>query len=138
MGSRDVELEYNRDAKAIEGYSDADWGGSPDDRRSTTGYVFILNGGAITWNSKKQPTVALSTTEAEYMALAQATKEAIWLQRFLAEIGVDSPAKMVIYSDNQSAISLARNSTFHARTKHIDIQHHFLREKIESGELEIS
>ena len=71
------------------------------------------------------------------MALAQATKEAIWIQRFLEEIGMDSPTEIVIYSDNQSAISLAKNSVHHARTKHIDIRHHFLREKIESGELEV-
>src|SRR4051812_27412725 len=86
-GTRDLELEYRHDGKAIEGFSDADWGGNLDDRRSTTGYVFMLYGGAVTWNSKRQPTVALSTTEAEYMALGQTTKESTWLKNLLAEIG---------------------------------------------------
>ena len=75
--------------------------------------------------------------EAEYMALAQAIKEAIWVRCFLSDIDIDLPARMTVYSDNQSAILLCRNSTFHVRTKHIDIHHHFLREKIESGELEV-
>ena len=76
-GTRELELEYRCKTNHIEGYADADWAGNLDDRRSTTGYVFILHGGAITWNSKKQPTVTLSTTEAEYLVLRQATKEAI-------------------------------------------------------------
>jgi hypothetical protein len=82
--------------------------------------------------------VALSMMEVEYMALAQATKEAIWLQWFLGEVGIDLPTKMVVFSDNQLVISLTKNSTFHAWTKHIDIQHHFLREKIKGGKLEVS
>src|SRR4051812_546770 len=86
-GTRNSTLEYRHGANPLEGYADADWAGSIDNRKSTTGYVFTLHGGAITWNSKKQPTVALSTTEAEYMALGQVTKEVIWLKKFLAEIG---------------------------------------------------
>ena len=136
-GTMNYSLEYRRSDQVTHGYSDADWAGNLDNRRSTTGYAFIMNNAAISWASKRQPTVALSTTEAEYMALAQATKEAIWIQRFLDEVGVKLPTRMTIYSDNQSAISLAKNSTFHARTKHIDIRHHFLREKIENGEIEI-
>ena len=73
-------LEYKRSDKIVHGYSDADWAGNIDNRRSTTGYAFLMNGGAVSWASKQQPTVALSTTEAEYMALAQATKEAVWIR----------------------------------------------------------
>ena len=137
-GTLDYALEYSGSDQAVHGYSNADWARNIDDHHSTTGYAFLLNRGAISWASKKQLMVALSTTEAEYMALAQVTKEAIWIRRFLSEINTDLPTKMIVYSDNQSAISLCRNSTFHARTKHIDIRHHFLREKVESGELEIS
>jgi hypothetical protein len=138
-GSRDLELTYSHGTKTIEGYADADWAGSLDDRRSTTGYVFILHGGAITWNSKKQPTVALSTTEAEYLALGQAAKESIWLKKLLTELGFHQKDRPIeINSDNQGAIALTKNPTFHARTKHIDIRHHFLREKYEAKEIAIA
>lgn len=96
-----------------------------------------MAGGAISWNSKKQPTVALSTTEAEYMAFTHATKEAVWLHKLFKDIGFSQNGPMTIFSDNQSCISLSRNPTFHARTKHVKIQHHFVREKIENGEIDL-
>ena len=102
------------------------------------GYIFYLSGGAISWSSKHQATVALSSTEAEYMALIQATKEAIWLRSLLAELNYTQERPTTLFEDNQSAIALARNPVHHARSKHIDIQHHFVREKIESKEIEIS
>src|SRR5665213_2460535 len=120
------------------GYSDANWGNDVSTRRSTTGYIFFLSGGAISWSSKRQATVALSSTEAEYMALTQATKEAIWLRSLLAELNYTQERPTTLFEDNQSAIALARNPVHHARSKHIDIQHHFVREKIESKEIEIS
>ena len=98
----------------------------------------MLHGGAVTWNSKRQPTVALSTTEAEYMALGQATKESAWIKRLLVEIGFhqqNQPAK--ILSDNQGAISLTKKLMFHSQTKHIDIQHHFLCEKSKASEIRV-
>src|SRR6184192_3086251 len=108
--------------KPIEGYADTDWAGNLDDRRSMTGYIFILYGGAITWNSKKQPTVALSMTEAEYMALRQATKESIWLKRLLKEVSFHQRTEPIqIHIDNQGALALTKNPTFHTCTKHIDI-----------------
>ena len=121
------------------GYTDADWGGG-DDRRSIGGYAFILNGAAICWTSKKQSTVALSSTEAEYMALTQATKESLWLQALMMDIGARGHLEEVrnIYIDNQGAIALARNPEFHARTKHIDIQYHFVREHIESKRITLT
>ena len=120
------------------GYSDANWGNDVNTRRSTTGYIFYLSGGAISWSSKRQATVALSSTEAEYMELTQATKEAIWLRGLLAELNYTQERATTLFEDNQSAIALAKNPVHHARSKHIDIQHHFICEKIESNEIEIS
>jgi transposase InsO family protein len=139
QGTSNHVLQYGGSPLSLQviGYCDADYAGDIDTRRSTTGYTFLLAGGAISWNSKKQPTVALSTTEAEYMAATHATKEAIWLQRFFKDIGFLQDSPMTIYSDNQSCISLSRNPTFHARTKHVEIQHHFVREKIESGDINL-
>ena len=133
-------FEYSKPDSSLVGYSNADWAGNLNDRRSTTGYTFLIAGGTISWSSKKQPTVALSTTEAEYMALTQATKEGIWIRRLLEEIGADSKIHRqptTIRSDNQGCIALAKNSIYHARTKHIDIQHHFVREKVECNEIEL-
>ena len=129
---------YGNDDFILKGYSDADHG-ALEDRRSTSAYVFTLAGGAISWMSKKQPTVALSSTEAEYIALTQAVKESMWIQRFLKEIGRYDGVKdaNVIYEDNQGAIALANNPEFHARTKHIDIQYHYVREKVQSGEIDL-
>ena len=112
------------------GYSDADWAGSLDDRRSTTGYVFQLGGGAISWCSRKQKTTALSSTEAEYMAVAAAIKEALWLRFLLREAGFPQDEPTVIFEDNQSCIALAKNPGKHDRTKHIDIRYHFAREQV--------
>ena len=119
----------------LQGYTDADFGGS-NDRRSTSGYVFVLGGGAISWCSKRQSTVALSTTEAEYMALTQATKEYIWLKTLWHELGRQSE-NQVIFVDNNSAIDLANNPEYHSRTKHIDVEYHFIREKVENKEVNI-
>ena len=137
-GTADVCLSFSSHEgdSVLHGFVDSDWGGNSEERRSTSGYAFIFAGGAISWNSKKQPTVALSTTEAEYMAATQATKEAIWLRRFLEEIGFKQEGPTPIHSDSQGSIALIRNPVHHARTKHIDIQHHFVREKYESKEIE--
>ena len=115
------------------GFTDADWG-SGDDRKSIGGYTFLLNGSAISWNSKKQSTVALSLTEAEYIALTQAAKESIWLQALLLDLGAQRHLEEIrnIYVNNQGAITLARNPELHARTKHIDIQYHFVRQHTEN------
>jgi hypothetical protein len=91
----------------------------------------------VSWASKRQPTVALSTTEAEYMALSAAAREAVWMQRLFMELRFDAADSITINVDNQSCISLAKNPSFHARTKHIDIRHHFVREKVESGVVDL-
>jgi transposase InsO family protein len=115
------------------GYSDSDWGSDPDDRRSVTGYVFMLGGGAVSWQARKQTTVALSSVEAEYMAATQATKEAMWWRSVLVELGHHVNGPTVIHSDSQGSIALTRNPQHHARSKHIDIRHHFVREQVAVG-----
>jgi hypothetical protein len=111
------------------GYCDADYAGDLDTRRSTTGYVFIINGGAVSWQSRRQPTVAVSTSEAEYMAAASAVKEALWLRKLLGDFG-DKTTTIEIKGDNQSALKLLRNPISSMRSKHIDIVHHFARERV--------
>jgi hypothetical protein len=101
------------------------------DRKSTSGYAFFLNGAPISSASRKQQTVALSTAEAEYVALAAATQEALWLRALLEELGLHQEQPTLLLQDNQSAIAIAKNPEFHARTKHIDIRHHFVRDAVE-------
>jgi ribonuclease HI len=137
-GTKNYSLKYERDGNDVHAYTDADWAGDSDNRRSTTGYVFRLGNGAISWNSRRQPTVALSSTEAEYMALTEAAKEAIWLKKLLSKLGYYSLKNPFhIFSDNQGAIDLGRNPIHHSRTKHIDIRHHFIREQIQAKEMEV-
>eukprot|EP00253_Pinus_taeda_P005509 PITA_05509 len=112
----------------LAGYSDSDWVGNLDDRRSITGYAFSIGSGVISWSSKKQSTVALSSCEAEYQALSAATCEAIWLRRLLSDADESQKEATSIKTDNQSTIKLAYNPIFHKNTKHIDTQFHFVRE----------
>jgi hypothetical protein len=121
----------------IFGYSDSDWAADQNDRRSTTGYAFLYVGGAISWASKKQPTVALSSTEAEYMAVSDASRHAIWLRSFLSELGFPQDSSTLIHVDNKGSIDLALNPVHHKRTKHIDIRHHFIRQCIEDRTIEL-
>ena len=114
----------------IHGFVDADWAGDMDQRRSTSGYVFNLFGGIVSWMSKKQFVVALSTTDAEYMAATHAGKELVCLQRLCSSMGSVQGA-IRIDCDNQSAIFLAKNPAYHSKTKHIDVQYHFVRDMIE-------
>ena len=119
------------------GYTDADWAGSVTDRRSTSGFMFSLGSAAITWSSKKQPTVALSSTEAEYRGAAIATCEVAWLHKLLMDMGMHVDRGVVIYCDNLSSIQLARNPVFHARTKHIEVHYHFVREQVLAGDIDL-
>lgn len=120
------------------GYTDADWAGDAYDRKSTTGYLFLSGSTPVTWNSKKQPTVALSSTEAEYMAITEGTKEAVWLRRLFGELKVQNLKKpTTIHGDNQGSLNLAHNPVYHGRTKHIEVKHHFIREKIISKEISL-
>lgn len=119
------------------GYSDSDWGGSPDDRRSTSGWVFMLGSGAIAWSSKKQPITALSSTEAEYISVTSAACEAVWLRRLLQDMNEKQACPTTLMCDNKSAISIARNPILHGRTKHIDTRYHFIRDLIKDGTINI-
>lgn len=138
-GTTDQELILNNEGNdSIIGYSDADWGGDEDTRHSTTGYVFLYGGGAFTWCSKQQNCVALSTTEAEYMSVTEATKEAIWIRTFLEELGFKQQGAMEILNDNQGCLALAKNPVQHKRMKHIDLRYHFIRQNVENGDIELT
>lgn len=121
----------------LRGYSDASYGGDYDDSRSTSGYVFALGGAVISWSSRRQRDTALSSAEAEYMALCEAVKEAIWLRRLLADLGEPQNDATVIYVDSESAIAISKTPAGRTRTRHINVRYHFIREKIESKEIRL-
>lgn len=136
-GSIQLGLSYEAAHSPIRAYVDADWGNCTEDRRSFTGYVFMLNGSPVSWDTKKQRTVALSTTEAEYMAMAECAKEAIYLQRFMRELGFNELSDLTIHCDNLSAVRLAENPVFHSRSKHIDVRHHFVRDVLRDKQIAV-
>jgi hypothetical protein len=114
----------------VSGYADADYAGCIDSRRSTSGCVTLLGGNCISWKSKRQPSVALSTCEAEYMALCESVKEVIWLRMLMEELGLSQVYPSKILEDNQGCIKLAENPVVHGRSKHIDVRYHFIRERV--------
>jgi hypothetical protein len=118
-------------------YSDADWAGDEETRRSTTGFVVLLGGGAVSWASKRQKTVALSSAEAEYMATAAATQEIVWVRTLLNELGYEQDSPTPLLCDNQAAIAMAGNAVHHSRIKHIDLRHHFIRERVADGSMRV-
>ena len=137
-GTIHLGLTYIRyESERLVGYSDADWAGDLDDRRSTSGYIFQLSRAPISWRSKKQTCVALSTAEAEYMALASAVQEAIWLERLISDLLGTKEETVTVYEDNQSTISMGKNQQYHGRTKHIAIKYHFVRENVTAGVVRI-
>ena len=119
------------------GYTDSDYVGDQDDRKSTSGYVFLMSSGAISWSSKKQPVVTLSTTEAEFIAAASSACQVMWLRRILKSLNQVQSSPTVVYCDNISAIKLSKNPVMHGRSKHIDIRFHFLRDLVRDGLVEI-
>ena len=128
-GTSDVGLIYGGDTHClVTGYSDSDYAGDVDSRRSMTGYVFTLSGSVVSWKATLQAAVTLSTTEAEYMALTEAAKEGIWLQGLVGDLGLHQD-QAVVFCDSQSAICLAKDQVHHERTKHIDVRYHFLRDE---------
>ena len=123
---------------ALCGYTDADWAGDQDSARSTSGYVFTLNGGAISWKSSKQKSIAKSTCEAEYMGQSDAAQEVVWARSMLSELGEQCTDPTPIFGDNQGAIALAKNPIDHKRTRHINVSYHFVRELITKGTLTLT
>ena len=129
-GTLDLGLFYKSQITCkLEGYCDADYAGDYDTRRSTTGYVFSLGYVVITWYSKRQPTMSLSTTEVEYHATIMAAQESTWLVQLLENLHQLVDYLVPIYYDNQSTICLIENLKFHAITKHVEVKYHFIREK---------
>ncbi|KAL5576689.1 hypothetical protein UlMin_018388 [Ulmus minor] len=134
-GASDVGLLYKQcegDSAKLMGYVDADHAGDLDKRSSLTGYIFTLFGCTVSWKAQLQPVVALSTTEAEYIAATESVKEAMWLKGLVGELGCVHD-KVEVFCDNQSSIHLTKNQMFHERTKHIDIKLHFIRDVVSQG-----
>jgi hypothetical protein len=138
-GTKTLQLTYKGQLQRLNGFTDADWGGCRNTRRSTAGYLFNIGSGAISWQSKRQSVVALSTCEAEFMGQTQATKEAIWLRRLLNELNVSQgKAATIICGDNQGAIALSSNPQYHSRTKHMEIQRKWQGEVQGTGAVELN
>ena len=138
-GTRNLGITYRptHDPEVL-GYTDADWTQDISDRKSTSGYVFLLSGGAISWSSKKQTSIALSTMQAEFVALSHATKDALWLRTLLSDLGFPPSGTIKILCDNQAAISYSHDHQFHARTKHIDITYLHVRDHISGKNIKVS
>eukprot|EP00253_Pinus_taeda_P006250 PITA_06250 len=133
--SKDFDPSLYKKHSDLVGYTDSDWAGSVDDRKSTSSYVFHMGSGVISWASKKQSIVALSTAEAEYVAATAAACQAVWMRRMLRSLSQEQAKATVIFCDNSSAIALSKNSMFHKRTKHIDTRFHYIRELVNNGEI---
>uniref|UniRef100_A0A2N9HE74 Integrase catalytic domain-containing protein n=1 Tax=Fagus sylvatica TaxID=28930 RepID=A0A2N9HE74_FAGSY len=123
-------IEFTPGPLSLSAYTDADWAGDPDDRRSTYGFLVYLGHNAITWSAKKQATVSRSSTESEYRALAIASAELCWVRSLLKDLGIYLPDPPTLWCDNISALAIASNPVFHARTKHIEVDFHFVRERV--------
>ena len=122
---------------SVEGYTDADWAGSIDDRRSTAGYLTFVGGNLVTWRSKKQGVVARSSAEAEYRGMAKGVCELLWIKRLLKDLKIHPSAPMKLYCDNKAACDIAHNPVQHDRTKHVEIDRHFIKEKLEAKIIEV-
>jgi hypothetical protein len=139
-GTMSYGIMYKKNAKGqlnLVGWSDSDYAGDMNDRKSTSGYVFMLGDGAISWSSKKQPIVTLSTTEAEYVAASACACQCVWLKNILSHLKVDQDSCTVIFCDNSSSIKLSKNPVMHGRCKHIDVRFHFLRNLAKDGVVEL-
>jgi Reverse transcriptase (RNA-dependent DNA polymerase) len=128
---------HSDSSTTLHAYSDADWAGSIDDRRSTSGFCIFIGRNLISWSAKKQPTVSRSSTEAEYRSLALTCAEILWIQYLLQELHIILPSPPTLWCDNLGATFLAANPMFHARTKHVEIDYHFVRERVASKELRV-
>ncbi|KAL7617208.1 hypothetical protein Lser_V15G00876 [Lactuca serriola] len=139
-GTMDHGLTYTQGEKkiAVTGFSDSNHAKDVEDRRSTGGMVFYVNGNMVTWSSQKQRCVALSSCEAEFMAATMTACQGIWLRRLLTEITGQRIPPVKMFVDNKSALELMKNPVFHGRSKHIDVRFHFIRECVENEEIEVA
>ena len=137
-GTADYGVFYKKGGnEELVAYTDSDYAGDLDDRKSTSGYVFLLSSAAISWLSKKQPVVSLSTTEAEFIAASTCACQAVWLRKILEKLGHTQNSSTTVYCDSNSAIKLAKNPVMHGRSKHIDVRFHFLRELVKDETIEL-
>jgi len=132
-----LHLRGTTSTPTIIAYSDADWAGCPDTRRSTSGYCIYLGNALVSWSSKRQATVSRSSAEAEYRAVANAVAKCIWLRQLLGELNVNIPSATIAYCDNVSAVYMSKNPVHHRRTKHIELDIHFVRERVAFGDLRV-
>jgi hypothetical protein len=135
-GTRDLWLSYGETKHVLEGYADMD-GLMAKDWQAITGYAFLIDGGAVSWSLKRQEIVSLSTMESEYIAATHGMKEGLWLKSLLSEVFGPFTHPLTLFSDNQAAIVVTHNHQYHARTKHIDVQYHFIRWVVEEGALHL-
>lgn len=136
-GTTDFGIWYSKDSPLLlAGYSDADWAGDSDDRKSTTGGCFYIGNNLVSWYSKKQNSISLSTAEAEYIAAGSCCSQLLWMKQMIAEYGYVQD-NIIVYCDNTSAINISKNPVQHSRTKHIDIRHHFIRELVENKTIKL-
>ena len=129
-------LCFGSNKPILKAYTDVDWAGDVNARKSTSGYLVTFAGGAVSWQSKLQKCVALSTTEAEYIAITEASKELLWMKKFFKELGMNQN-KYILYCDSQSAIHLSKNPTFHSRSKHIQVRYYWIRDVLEMKLLQL-
>jgi hypothetical protein len=121
----------------VHGYTYVDWVGNVLDRRSTSGFMFSFGSGVISWSSKKQPTIDLSSTKVEYRGTTIIACEVVWLEKILSNLGLSVDVPIIIYCDNISSIILVNNLIYHAKTKHIEVHYHFIREKVLAKEIDL-
>ena len=137
-GTINYGITYSKDSRDdLVGYCDADWAGDVCDRKSTSGYVFCVSGSPVSWRSKKQSCVALSTAEAEYVALSAAAQEAVWLRNLMEDLSRECQSVTTIHDDSQAAISMSKNPQFHGKSKHIEIKYHYIREQVLKGSVSL-
>jgi hypothetical protein len=138
QGTTNFGILYKRDGMdELRAFTDSDYAGDVEDRKSTSGYVFLMSSGAVSWLSKKQPIVTLSTTEAEFVAAAGCASQAVWMRRVLENLGLAQKECTTIWCDNSSTIKLSKNPVMHGRSKHIDVRFHFLRDLVNDGIIQL-
>ena len=139
-GTTGFGIFYRKEESSLKlvAFTDSDYAGDLDDRRSTSGYVIMMGYGAVSWSSKKQSVVALSTTEAEYIAASLCACHCVWLRRVVEKLGIKENSSTVIICDNSLTIQLSKTLVFHEKSKHIDVRFHFLRDLVNEGVVELS